>query len=187
MTEWYYAEGQQRQGPLPVQEILQRYKELQDIIAILGMDELSEEDKVTVNRARRIQKFLGQNFLVAEKFTGQVGSVVPLADTIVLVVRSGRLTENIANRVAELLGRFRFEALTPDGKNVLGAIGGNGIDDNAHVEGPVHWLDPDPSKGPGAWRRSGGVWAQCAVRQRCTFVISCDGTQSNAVTTPEVR
>lgn len=54
-----------------VKRILQKYKELQDIIAILGMDELSEEDKVTVQRARRIQKFLGQNFLVAEKFTGQ--------------------------------------------------------------------------------------------------------------------
>ncbi|MCF8590213.1 F0F1 ATP synthase subunit beta [Gordonia sp. HY285] len=65
-----------------VKRILQKYKELQDIIAILGMDELSEEDKVTVQRARRIQKFLGQNFLVAEKFTGQVGSVVSLADTI---------------------------------------------------------------------------------------------------------
>ncbi len=65
-----------------VKRILQKYKELQDIIAILGMDELSEEDKVTVQRARRIQKFLGQNFLVAEKFTGQTGSVVPLADTI---------------------------------------------------------------------------------------------------------
>ena len=62
--------------------ILQKYKELQDIIAILGMDELSEEDKVTVQRARRLERFLGQNFLVAEKFTGQVGSVVPLADTI---------------------------------------------------------------------------------------------------------
>ncbi|ALG84336.1 F0F1 ATP synthase subunit beta [Gordonia phthalatica] len=65
-----------------VKRILQKYKELQDIIAILGMDELSEEDKVTVNRARRLQKFLGQNFLVAEKFTGQVGSVVPLSETI---------------------------------------------------------------------------------------------------------
>ncbi|MGV9713424.1 F0F1 ATP synthase subunit beta [Gordonia sp. NPDC003424] len=65
-----------------VKRILQKYKELQDIIAILGMDELSEEDKVTVQRARRIQKFLGQNFLVAEKFTGQPGSVVPLNDTI---------------------------------------------------------------------------------------------------------
>ncbi|MDF0530293.1 F0F1 ATP synthase subunit beta [Tsukamurella sp. 8F] len=65
-----------------VKRILQKYKELQDIIAILGMDELSEEDKVLVGRARRIQKFLGQNFLVAEKFTGQKGSVVPLSDTI---------------------------------------------------------------------------------------------------------
>ncbi|MGZ4587678.1 MAG: F0F1 ATP synthase subunit beta, partial [Mycobacteriaceae bacterium] len=65
-----------------VKRILQKYKELQDIIAILGMDELSEEDKVLVYRARRLQKFLGQNFIVAEKFTGQKGSVVPLADTI---------------------------------------------------------------------------------------------------------
>ncbi|MFG1793834.1 F0F1 ATP synthase subunit beta [Nocardia sp. NPDC049149] len=65
-----------------VKRILQKYKELQDIIAILGMDELSEEDKVLVGRARRLEKFLGQNFLVAEKFTGQVGSVVPLEQTI---------------------------------------------------------------------------------------------------------
>ncbi|KQU32177.1 F0F1 ATP synthase subunit beta [Rhodococcus sp. BP-349] len=65
-----------------VKRILQKYKELQDIIAILGMDELSEEDKVTVSRARRLEKFLGQNFIVAEKFTGEEGSVVSLADTI---------------------------------------------------------------------------------------------------------
>ena len=65
-----------------VKRILQKYKELQDIIAILGMDELSEEDKVLVGRARRLEKFLGQNFIVAEKFTGQVGSVVPLEQTI---------------------------------------------------------------------------------------------------------
>ena len=62
--------------------ILQKYKELQDIIAILGMDELSEEDKLTVNRARRIERFLSQNMLVAEQFTGQPGSTVPLAETI---------------------------------------------------------------------------------------------------------
>ena len=62
--------------------ILQKNKELQDIIAILGMDELSEEDKITVQRARRIERFLGQNFFVAEKFTGLPGSYVPLADTI---------------------------------------------------------------------------------------------------------
>ncbi|MBM7415617.1 MULTISPECIES: F0F1 ATP synthase subunit beta [Nocardiaceae] len=65
-----------------VKRILQKYKELQDIIAILGMDELSEEDKVTVSRARRLEKFLGQNFIVAEKFTGEEGSVVSLSDTI---------------------------------------------------------------------------------------------------------
>ncbi|GAB2567417.1 F0F1 ATP synthase subunit beta [Nocardia heshunensis] len=65
-----------------VKRILQKYKELQDIIAILGMDELSEEDKVLVGRARRLEKFLGQNFIVAEKFTGQEGSVVPLEQTI---------------------------------------------------------------------------------------------------------
>ncbi|MBX0314186.1 F0F1 ATP synthase subunit beta [Planococcus glaciei] len=65
-----------------VQETLQRYRELQDIIAILGMDELSDEDKLTVNRARRVQNFLSQNFHVAEQFTGQKGSYVPVAETI---------------------------------------------------------------------------------------------------------
>ena len=62
--------------------ILQKNKELQDIIAILGMDELSEEDKVTVMRARKIERFLGQNFFVAKKFTGDEGSYVPLEETI---------------------------------------------------------------------------------------------------------
>ena len=65
-----------------VQNILQRYKELQDIIAIMGMDELSEEDKLIVNRARKIQRFLSQPFSVAEQFTGMQGKYVPLADTI---------------------------------------------------------------------------------------------------------
>ncbi|MGB2838966.1 MAG: F0F1 ATP synthase subunit beta, partial [Actinomycetes bacterium] len=65
-----------------VQTILQRYKDLQDIIAILGIDELSEEDKILVGRARRIQRFLSQNMYVAEAFTGQPGSTVPLADTL---------------------------------------------------------------------------------------------------------
>jgi len=62
--------------------VLQRYKELQDIIAILGMDELSEEDKLTVTRARKIQRFLSQPFHVAEVFTGSPGKYVPLKDTI---------------------------------------------------------------------------------------------------------
>ncbi|MFS1510889.1 F0F1 ATP synthase subunit beta [Chengkuizengella sp. SCS-71B] len=65
-----------------VKQILQRYKELQDIIAILGMDELSEEDKVTVQRARKVQRFLSQNFHVAEQFTGQKGQYVPVKDTV---------------------------------------------------------------------------------------------------------
>jgi len=65
-----------------VQQILQRYRELQDIIAILGVDELSEEDKQVVNRARRIEKFLSQPFIVAEAFTNKPGKVTPLAETI---------------------------------------------------------------------------------------------------------
>ena len=67
---------------LRVQEILQRYKELQDIIAILGMDELSDEDKVIVQRARKVERFLSQPFTVAEAFTGTPGKYVPLADTV---------------------------------------------------------------------------------------------------------
>ncbi|MCU1371851.1 MAG: atpD, partial [Ilumatobacteraceae bacterium] len=65
-----------------VKRILQRYQELQDIIAILGIDELGEEDKVTVNRARRIERFQSQNMFVAEAFTGQPGSFVPLSETL---------------------------------------------------------------------------------------------------------
>ena len=65
-----------------VQQVLQRYKDLQDIIAILGMEELSEEDKVTVGRARRIQRFLSQPFFVAEQFTGREGRYVPVKETV---------------------------------------------------------------------------------------------------------
>jgi F-type H+-transporting ATPase subunit beta len=65
-----------------VQQILQKYKDLQDIIAILGMDELSEEDKLTVSRARKIQRFLSQPFFVAEAFTGAAGKYVPIAETV---------------------------------------------------------------------------------------------------------
>ena len=61
---------------------MQRYKELQDIIAIMGMDELSDEDKRTVNRARKVQRFLSQPFHVAEQFTGYQGKYVPLKETI---------------------------------------------------------------------------------------------------------
>ena len=65
-----------------VQKVLQRYKELQDIIAIMGMDELSEEDKLTVSRARKVQRFLSQSFHVAEQFTGMPGQYVPLKETL---------------------------------------------------------------------------------------------------------
>jgi F-type H+/Na+-transporting ATPase subunit beta len=65
-----------------VKQILQRYKDLQDIIAILGIDELSEDDRITVSRARKIQRFLSQPFFVAQQFTGVDGKYVPIADTI---------------------------------------------------------------------------------------------------------
>jgi F-type H+-transporting ATPase subunit beta len=65
-----------------VKQILQKYKELQDIIAILGMDELSDEDRLIVNRARRVQRFLSQPFTVAEKFTGVPGVMVPIEEVI---------------------------------------------------------------------------------------------------------
>jgi F-type H+-transporting ATPase subunit beta len=65
-----------------VQRVLQRYKDLQDIIAILGLDELSPEDKTTVARARKIQRFLSQPFTVAQVFTGRPGKQVPVADTV---------------------------------------------------------------------------------------------------------
>ena len=65
-----------------MQEVLQRYKELQDIIAILGLDELSEEDRITVDRARKVQRFLSQPMFVAKAFTGQDGVFTPVEETI---------------------------------------------------------------------------------------------------------
>ena len=65
-----------------MQEVLQRYKELQDIIAILGMDELGDDDKLIVNRARKVQRFLSQPFSVASQFTGMEGKYLPLKETI---------------------------------------------------------------------------------------------------------
>jgi F-type H+-transporting ATPase subunit beta len=65
-----------------IKQLLQRYEELQDIIAILGMEELSEEDKKAVNRARRVQRFLSQPFFVAEQFTGQPGKYIPIEETV---------------------------------------------------------------------------------------------------------
>jgi F-type H+-transporting ATPase subunit beta len=74
--------GEHFQTARGVQQVLQRYKDLQDIIAILGMEELSEEDKLIVGRARKIQRFLSQPFFVAEAFTGQPGKYVSVKDTI---------------------------------------------------------------------------------------------------------
>ena len=88
-----------------VQQILQRYKDLQDIIAILGLDELSEEDKVVVGRARRIQRFLGQNFFVAKQFTGQEGSFVSREDTVDAFKRSLRRRVRLLPRAGVLLLR----------------------------------------------------------------------------------
>ncbi len=90
-----------------VQNILQRYKELQDIIAILGLDELNEEDRITVNRARRVQKFLSQPFHVAEVFTGIPGKFVQLADTIrsfkdILAGKYDDLPENAFHMVGSI-------------------------------------------------------------------------------------
>ena len=67
---------------MKVKHILERYKELQDIIAILGIDELSEEDKLIVSRARKVQRFLSQPFTVAEQFTGMQGKFVPIKETV---------------------------------------------------------------------------------------------------------
>ena len=85
-----------------VKEILQRYRELQDIIAILGIDELSDEDKVTVQRARKIERFLSQPFHVAEQFTGTPGEYVPIAETVRSFQRDPRRPARRAARVGLL-------------------------------------------------------------------------------------
>ncbi len=98
-----------------VQRILQRYKELQDIIAIMGMDELSEEDKVTVNRARKVQRFLSQPFAVAEQFTGYEGKYVPLKETIrgfkeIIEGKHDEIPESyflFAGSIDEVVAKFR--------------------------------------------------------------------------------
>ncbi|MCM3610336.1 F0F1 ATP synthase subunit beta [Planococcus sp. MERTA32b] len=107
--EEHYAVSRQ------VQETLQRYRELQDIIAILGMDELSDEDKLTVNRARRVQNFLSQNFHVAEQFTGQKGSYVPVQETIkgfqeILAGKYDHLPEDafrLVGRIEEVIAKAK--------------------------------------------------------------------------------
>lgn len=98
-----------------VQEVLQKYKELQDIIAMLGMDELSEEDKLTVSRARKIQRFLSQPFFVAGQFTGLEGRYVPLSETIqgfkeILEGKHDDIPENLflnAGNIDDVLARVK--------------------------------------------------------------------------------
>ncbi|MBQ4048575.1 MAG: F0F1 ATP synthase subunit beta [Clostridia bacterium] len=98
-----------------VQKILQRYKELQDIIAIMGMDELSEEDKMIVNRARKVQRFLSQPFAVAEQFTGYEGKYVPLKETIrgfreIIEGKHDEIPESyflFAGSIDEVVAKFR--------------------------------------------------------------------------------
>jgi F-type H+-transporting ATPase subunit beta len=97
-----------------VQEVLQKYKELQDIIAILGMDELSDSDKLVVNRARKIQRFLSQPFSVAEAFTGTPGKYLPLNETIrgfqeILDGKHDEIPENLflfAGGIGEVIERY---------------------------------------------------------------------------------
>lgn len=97
-----------------VQSILQRYKELQDIISILGMDELSEDDKLTVNRARKVQRFLSQPFFVAKEFTGMEGKYVPVEETVrgfkeILEGKHDKIPESMflsAGTIDEVVSRF---------------------------------------------------------------------------------
>ena len=105
-----------------VQEVLQKYKDLQDIIAILGMDELSEEDKLTVSRARKVQRFFSQPFSVAEQFTGTPGKYVPLKETVrgfkeILEGKHDQIPENLflmAGTIDEVVERYEAQH---DGEN----------------------------------------------------------------------
>jgi len=105
-----------------VKEILQKYKDLQDIIAILGMDELSDEDKLVVSRARRVQRFLSQPFFVAEQFTGQSGEYVKIEDTIkgFNLILDGEL-DDLPENAFHLVGTI--EQAQEKGKRILAEAG----------------------------------------------------------------
>ncbi len=128
-----------------VQEILQRYKDLQDIIAILGIDELSDEDKVTVNRARRIQRFLSQPNFVAEQFTGQPGEYVRLEDTI------KGFQEIIEGKHDELPEQAFYMVGTID-QAVAKArqLAGEGEEPEEAAEEPEEAPEPEPAAEPAA-------------------------------------
>ncbi|MDN5958788.1 MAG: F0F1 ATP synthase subunit beta, partial [Lacticaseibacillus paracasei] len=108
-----------------VQQVLQRYRELQDIISILGMDELSDEEKVVVARARRIQFFLSQNFNVAERFTGQPGSYVPVEETVkgFKAILDGKYDDypedafRSVGRIEEVVEKAKKMGFAPDDQN----------------------------------------------------------------------
>ncbi len=108
-----------------VQQVLQRYRELQDIISILGMDELSDEEKVVVARARRIQFFLSQNFNVAERFTGQPGSYVPVEETVkgFKAILDGKYDDypedafRSVGRIEEVVEKAKKMGFAPDNQN----------------------------------------------------------------------
>ena len=120
-----------------VKQILQRYKDLQDIIAILGIDELSEDDKLTVSRARKIQRFLSQPFFVAQQFTGLEGKYVPIADTIrgfkeIVEGKHDAIPEQdffLAGTIDEVVAKFQAaeECLGGLGTRGLGDYGSHGV------------------------------------------------------------
>ena len=139
-----------------VQEVLQRYQELQDIIAILGLDELSEEDKVTVSRARKIQRFLSQPFFVGEVFTGLPGIFVPIEETVESLRGAGRRRARRRAR-AGVLQRRRGRERAGQGQGAAGEL------TDGRRRSPCSWSRPEEM----LWRgrgRDGGV----PVRPRAT-------------------
>ena len=140
-----------------VKEILQRYKELQDIIAILGIDELSDEDKLTVQRARKIERFLSQPFFVAEEFTGTPGAYVPIAETIrgfeeIIEGKHDEVPESaffLKGTIEEVVEAARNDRRLPDAR-------GAGEADGPH-EVPVEVLTPEGEVFPtrSRWCRPG--------------------------------
>ena len=157
-----------------VREILQRYRELQDIIAILGIEELSDEDRLTVQRARKIERFLSQPFFVAEQFTGLPGKYVPVEQTVSSFreILEGKhddiperafLLKGTIDEVVEAAGGSRDEEKAEEGEDESGEAeengdaNGNGDDEKGRRELNglvVHGRGPD-ARGPGLRRRGG--------------------------------
>ena len=138
-----------------MQETLQRYKELQDIIAILGLDELSEEDRLTVNRARKVQRFLSQPFFVAEVFTGLKGEYVPVAETV----------ESFEAIVNGDLDEVPEQAFLNVGGDRAGARQGEGAAGDRGVSRPSAAASERPSR-PVAGERMNVRW--CRPKRCCS-------------------